>query len=444
MCDTLVVLGNMTQSGNTIFAKTSDRDVNEGQGMVYFPRMKHKSGSELKCTYRSIPQVEETNAIMISKPFWIWGAEMGTNEFGLTIGNEAMFSKFPQEPKPSLIGMDYVRIALERTKTAKQAVEMITQMLEQYGQAGNCGYEHEFHYYNGFIISDFKEAYVLETVGRMWIVEKVKTFRTISNALSIEEEYDMIHPELISYAQKKGWSKKGKTFNFARAYSDTIFTKFGKGRERQCRTTELISKLNRKLNVMDVAGVLRDHGKHAHENWSPAPGVSEMSICMHAGFGPIRKSQSTGSMISELSPTLPTHFVTATSAPCLSLFKPVWMDSGLPSHGEQPKGEANLDSLWWNHEKLHRKVLEDFPRRSKIVQEAVAAIEPAYLKPAREFEPLSQVARRQLSETAFQDGSQIIHSSLEKIRSDNARPRKTPFYYRWTWKSKNSKAQLTV
>lgn len=444
MCDTLVVMGNQTESGNIIFAKTSDRDVNEGQGLLHVPRMKHPKGAEVKCTYRSVPQVEETFSVLLSKPFWIWGAEMGTNEFGVTIGNEAQFSKYPQESNPSLIGMDFIRIALERTKTAKEALELMIEYLEKYGQAGNCGYEGEFHYFNGYIIADTKEAYLLETVGRMWIVEKVKNYRTISNALSIEEEYDLIHPELISFSKKKGWTKKNKTFNFARDYSDTVFTKFGKGRERQCRTTELIREFNRKLSVKDAAVILRDHGKDAHENWSPGPGLSEMSICMHAGFGPIRKSQSTGSMISELSPKLPTHFLTGTSAPCLSLYKPVWMDSGLPNIGAQPEAEANLNSLWWNHEQLHRKVLQDFPKRSRIVKNAVEVVEANYLKPASHYENINTVDRRSISNSAFQDGSELIHTLIDQIDHDKNETKKAPFYYRWTWKSKNSKAQLRV
>jgi PST family polysaccharide transporter len=41
---------------------------------------------------------------------------------------------------------------------------------------------------------------------------------------------------------------------------------------------------------------------------------------MHAGFGPIRGSQTTGSMVSHLDPVHPTHFFTGTAAPCTGLF----------------------------------------------------------------------------------------------------------------------------
>lgn len=158
MCDTLVALGNSTKDGSVIFAKNSDRDPNEAHELVSVPRTKHAEGSMVRCTYVEIPQVPETYAVLLAKPFWIWGAEMGANEHGVVIGNEAVFTKIPAGKEPGLIGMDYLRLALERAATAREALTVITQLLEKYGQSGNCGFAHKFYYHNSFLIGQRGQA----------------------------------------------------------------------------------------------------------------------------------------------------------------------------------------------------------------------------------------------------------------------------------------------
>ena len=123
MCDTFVALRNATRDNSVIFGKNSDRDPNEAHELIFIPHQKHPKGEKVNCTYISIPQVEETNAVLLSKPFWIWGAEMGANEHGVVIGNEAVFTKIPYDKGMGLIGMDHLRLSLERAATAEDALE---------------------------------------------------------------------------------------------------------------------------------------------------------------------------------------------------------------------------------------------------------------------------------------------------------------------------------
>ena len=126
MCDTFVALGNSTRDGSVLFAKNSDRDPNEAHALVMVPAATHQPGEKVKCTYIEIPQVEKTFQVLLAKPFWIWGAEMGANEFGVTIGNEALFTREPYQKEPGLIGMDFLRLALERGKTAAGAMTFLS------------------------------------------------------------------------------------------------------------------------------------------------------------------------------------------------------------------------------------------------------------------------------------------------------------------------------
>ena len=67
-----------------------------------------------QCTYIEIPQVGYTAAVILSKPSWMWGAEMGANEHGVCVGNEAVWTKAMDDQHDKverLLGMDMVRLA---------------------------------------------------------------------------------------------------------------------------------------------------------------------------------------------------------------------------------------------------------------------------------------------------------------------------------------------
>lgn len=65
----------------------------------------------MQCTYIAIPQVEKTRQVVLSKPAWMWGAEMGSNDCGVCIGNEAVWTKAEgdDDKVEKLLGMDLVR-----------------------------------------------------------------------------------------------------------------------------------------------------------------------------------------------------------------------------------------------------------------------------------------------------------------------------------------------
>ena len=105
MCDTFVAISSHTRDGAVIFGKNSDREANEAQEVVILPGMDYAEGAVLRCTYLDIPQAAHTNAVLLSKPFWMWGAEMGVNEHGVVIGNEAVFTRLAYQKGPALTGM---------------------------------------------------------------------------------------------------------------------------------------------------------------------------------------------------------------------------------------------------------------------------------------------------------------------------------------------------
>lgn len=83
------------------------------QGAGWSKRCSLLSGRSLsvQCTYIEVDQVPQTHAVVLSRPSWLWGAEMGANEHGVCIGNEAVWTKEPVQDGEALLGMDLLRCA---------------------------------------------------------------------------------------------------------------------------------------------------------------------------------------------------------------------------------------------------------------------------------------------------------------------------------------------
>ena len=151
MCDTMVTLAD----DGVLFAKNSDRDANEAQVLRWYPAGQHSPGTSVACTWSEVPQVERTHAVLLSQPWWMWGAEMGANDQGVVIGNEAVFTRAVGDRSGTLLGMDLLRLALERAGTAEAAVQVLVELLEAHGQGGQASHEHpRFRYDNSFLVAD--------------------------------------------------------------------------------------------------------------------------------------------------------------------------------------------------------------------------------------------------------------------------------------------------
>jgi secernin len=444
MCDTFVALSDVTVDGSVILAKNSDREPNEAHDVVHIPAGEHGPGAQVTCTYITIAQVGRTNAVLLGKPYWIWGAEMGANSHGVVIGNEAVFTKLPYEKEPGLIGMDLLRLGLERADSADSAVTIMTDLLVEHGQGGNCGHAHELRYHNSFLIADPSQAWILETAGREWAARRVDGSGSISNAITIGGRFDRSSPGLVDRAVTAKWCSGPDDFDFGANYSDRIYTRFSDARARQCRTNDALAAARGRVDVQGAWELLADHGPRADRraDWAPSDhpvgGLIGATVCMHAGFGPVRGSQTAGSWISEIpaegAPA--THWVTGTAAPCLSLRVPVWFDAveaaGLPDRGPAPGGTYAQGSLWWDHEDLHRTVLLDYARLRGL-------IEPDRRTVQARIDGLAEVAvaggvddRVQCTRTAFAEAAEAYRRWLDVVRAQApTSPRRGPFHRAW-------------
>ena len=344
MCDTLVALGNSTREGHVIFGKNSDRPSSEAQLITYWPAMHHSKEEMVQCTYIAIPQVSETYAILMSQPFWMFGCEIGCNEHGVVIGNEAVHTKEPLKSS-GLLGMDLLRLGLERAKTALEAVKVITSLLESFGQGGNCSFTPpEWLYDNSYIIADCKEAYVLETADKWWILENVKDVRSISNNLSIRGKGDKRRKGIIQHAIEKGYCKDDNDFDFAMIFSDPQIPNGFSPYSRDGCTLNMLNQNKGQITEKLMMEFLREH---------------DVGICMHGSF------QSASSQVSILKDKgfKSIHWFTGSPLPCLSTFKPYIFPVG-KEIVLKPGPYPNVDSGWfWAKHSTYTKI---FKRKSAL------------------------------------------------------------------------------
>nr|XP_057932039.1 secernin-2 [Doryrhamphus excisus] len=307
-CDCFVSLPPGSRDDHVIFGKNSDRPRDEVQEVVHYPAVSHPAGTMLECTYIQIPQVEQTHAVILSKPAWLWGAEMGANDQGVCIGNEAVWTREDVTPGEALLGMDLVRLGLERGDSAWTALTVIAGLLEEHGQGGPCREDPEpFSYHNTFLLVDRNEAWVLETAGRLWVAQKISEgVKNISNQLTIGTEISAEHPELRSVAQTEGWWDGEAEFNFSRVFSpEKPPARMELAKQRYNGGIQLLEQHDGTMTAEVMMTILRD---------------KPSGICMDSGG-----FCTTGSMVSILprDPSLPCiHFFTATPDPSRSIFKP--------------------------------------------------------------------------------------------------------------------------
>ncbi len=357
-CDTWVTLPDATADHSVLLAKNSDRPPMEAQVLVKFPRQRHAPGEVVKCTYIEIPQAAETYEHIGSKLWWAYGYEEGMNEYGVAIGNEAVFSKEPARWGDGLLGMDLLRLGLERGKTAYEAMRVMIDLLERYGQSGDCEHAGEWghaNYDNSYILADPREAWVFETAGRYWAAKRIERgVYSISNIYSIEQDWNEAHPRLVEHATEMGWTQSVKDFNFARDYGDYWRKDSKNPGNMQIRRNMTLSCLRRDFSHVTPASMMaisRSHleGTIVAPRWTP-PETFWPTPCMHDT--PQSPYHSAASMVAHLRADMPALlrqvYWASFSNPCCNVFKPFYLHGpAVPASYAMGTSAYSEDSPWW-------------------------------------------------------------------------------------------------
>ena len=338
MCDTLCV---RTPLG-TLFGKNSDRPPSEVQLIEsHGPR---DAGGSLRTQYLSIDDAGAT-ALLGARPDWLWGMEHGVNHHGVAIGNERVFTvDDPDRQPPGLIGMDLVRLGLERATRADRAVELIGELITRHGQGGAADPVTGDAYFSSFLIADPGAAWTLETSGRDWVAQEVADRNAISNRITLTG----------CAAGSIGSPAAFDPQTWLRADEWTAHA----DRRLDASRTALAEQPDFDPGAM--AAALRDHGgprwgapgRDAPVVPPPAaqgPDGEGWTVCMHVR----QLSTTTSSMIAWLDPAGHHRAWLAQGAPCVSVFIPV------SATAAAPPGLA--DPLTWHRVARLRELVDADP-----------------------------------------------------------------------------------
>jgi secernin len=370
MCDSLCFIG----PGGTVFAKNSDRPVGEVQ--LVQSHQARLSGGDVETQYLTVPDAGAFSTLL-AQPSWLWGAEHGINEHGVAIGNERISTIEDAQSAPdALIGMDLVRLGLERGATATGALEIMTELLERYGQGGTADRAHGEAYFSSFLIADSEEAWILETSGRSWVAKSIAEKAAISNRISLGTDWTRSSTDLAHGANFDKWRDEREQTGFADIRLEA--------------SDRFLSTLGAEAGSRQMVAHMRDHGTGPWgEPGTKGPSLplpqelradfTGVSVCMH-----VRElSVTTSSLVCWL-PSDPGDVVrawVAPGSPCVSVYIPVFP----PQKGRAGVLPLELSdrSLWSDVDSLRHRAEHD-PDELSRVRLVLDPIETAFWSEADE------------------------------------------------------------
>ena len=330
MCDTMYVAAAV--AGGPCFAKNSDRSPDEPQALCLVPAAPR--GSPLAIGGRAFPTGEKRHACALSRPSWMEGGEMGLNDAGLAIGNEAVFPR-RAPAKDGVLGMDLLRAALVACSSADEAADYLCSFVEAHDQGGNGAFHGKLYYDNSYLVADRAGAWIIETAGHRWARKRVEGPVSISNCYSLERDWDSVDADTAAALDRPG-HRNGSWRDYVQ---NPFYLAFTHGDTRRRLTREAMERglaertaaaaggsvapaapgpaSNACLSVMLPA--LRQHGRYV-----PGRHGSLASPCVHEGGFPVNNATTASMLVSWPAGTEASIlWFTGSSLPCVSLFKPI-------------------------------------------------------------------------------------------------------------------------
>lgn len=286
-CTSFLVGKKASSDGSTIITYNQDSYGMYGR-LLYLPASNHAVGSVRKIVdgdtnhyLGEIPEAPYTYAVM---------GYINEHQVGIT---ETTFGGRHElvDPKGIIDYVSLMTIALQRSKTAREAIKVMTSLVQEYGYASEG---------ESFSVADPNEIWILEMIGKgpeekgaVWVAVRIPDDCIACHAnQSRIHQFDlkdkknvMYSKDVISFAKKRGYyTGKDSDFSFSNAYAPadfgairycetrvwSFYNKWVDGMERyldyadgkhigKSEVMPLYFKPKQKLSLHDVMNSMRDH-----------------------------------------------------------------------------------------------------------------------------------------------------------------------------------------
>jgi dipeptidase len=352
-CDMMVVLESATGNQGTFFALNS-HGLAGGRHLVLEPGKAHAAGEVVPGLNIELAQCRQTHAVLGYRSGHCWGFQHGVNEHGVVVGCSC-WKTIVGGDEPGLTKTDLVRLGLERAGNARQAIDVLSDLLRHHGQG------HDADTDAILLIADRQEAFAVETAGRFWALQEIGQLRTASDVGIIRQDWDRLSPGLSEYAIRGGhYPEDGSKLDFAGAVSadrigqESALRRWGRG-------TVLLEGQNGHIDVDFLRRLLADHYEGTRFEVDPIQpdANAPVPICRHeAGVG---SSATRISLVAELghgADKLPLLWY-AFGPPCLAVYFPVALVRQSTNDDLGQFLDRHTQRLWQLSAMISRSVRQD-------------------------------------------------------------------------------------
>lgn len=383
-CHAVVALARATLDGQTLFGQNSGKAAGPCRALHRTASRAWAPDEKLRTQFLELPQARQTHAVLGCQPEGCWGYEYGINEHHVAVGCVALPATVKCDG-PTLLGTDLTRLTLERGRTALQAVDLLTSLVERHGQGTFPGCPAEVNGDHAFLVVDPTEAYAVETAGRYWVYQEVQEVRAVSQVRVIRQDWDRIAPGLASFAIGQGWwADDGSKLDFVGALGED-FAKHGPALRHWGQTTLLLMEQNGRLDTAFLRHLLSDPFEQIPRKLDP-PADADENVKWYKHPAENARPASAAGFVASLTrdPARLAMAWCALGGPCASVYFPIFVDGELPEPFTKAGQAANAENFWRRVAGVSDQIESD-PERHAPVRDSFARLQARFDQEAEEF-----------------------------------------------------------